>query len=429
MSPLDLLDHFDRAGSTVGFIATYDFNPEFFERRLLAKRTYGSAERIAIFMDRGRYRDLLNKGLITGGFNSRYLVVPVNRAPFVFHPKLYLALGETRTEAVIGSSNCTNAGIAYNVEICSTFSVSAERAVPSDRDAKWVIRHIFDAIREFAADAGPLRNVLEQEFVAEAEGKVPWLHRDIALSKGDVELLHSYRQPLWTQLRARLEQLRVRSIMIVAPFFDQDLALLRRLRSEWPNARMSLVAQEDYATLPVNKVTNLLAKREDVMLVAEVKLGRRLHAKAFAFDTENGTYWITGSANATTAAFDGRNTEAILWFRTRNTSDELLEHGPFNLRKIDPKTFKAGNEQEPRNEISRMGSPALDSALLEPDGTLDCQAAYVDELAETSRCASATSTKPRLLSLCRSTLIRKANLQFPLTRARSRNSVVPRFAS
>src|SRR5262245_50495292 len=150
MKPLDLLDHFDKAACTIGFIATYDFNPQFFERRLLAKRAYGSAERIVVFMVRGRYQELLNGGLSVGGFNRRYLVLPLDRAPYVFHPKLYLTLSETRTEAVIGSSNCTNAGIAYNVEICSTFSVAAEKAEPYDRDAKIVIRQMFDAMREFS---------------------------------------------------------------------------------------------------------------------------------------------------------------------------------------------------------------------------------------------------------------------------------------
>src|SRR5947209_1507967 len=103
MKPLDLLDHFDKGAGAIGFVATYEFSPQFFERRLLAKKSYGSAERIVVFMDRGRYRELLSGGLIGSEFNRRYLVVPVDRAPYVFHPKLYLVVGDGRVDAVIGS--------------------------------------------------------------------------------------------------------------------------------------------------------------------------------------------------------------------------------------------------------------------------------------------------------------------------------------
>ena len=125
MKPLDLIEHFDKGAGAFGFIATYEFDPQFFERRILAKRTFGSADRLVVFMDRGRYQELINRGLQVSGFNRRYLVVPMDRAPEVFHPKLYLALGDKRADGMIGSNNCTNAGIAYNVELCSTFSFLA----------------------------------------------------------------------------------------------------------------------------------------------------------------------------------------------------------------------------------------------------------------------------------------------------------------
>jgi hypothetical protein len=40
MKPLDPLEQFDKASSTIAFVATYEFNPQFFERRILTKRTY-----------------------------------------------------------------------------------------------------------------------------------------------------------------------------------------------------------------------------------------------------------------------------------------------------------------------------------------------------------------------------------------------------
>jgi hypothetical protein len=51
MKVLDLLDQFDKGEGAFGFIATYEFDPQFFERRVLAKRTFGSADRLVVFMD------------------------------------------------------------------------------------------------------------------------------------------------------------------------------------------------------------------------------------------------------------------------------------------------------------------------------------------------------------------------------------------
>lgn len=107
MKPLDILDFFDKGASAYAFIATYDFEPQFFERRMLAKKTFAAADRIVIFMDRSRYQELLWSGLSVSGFNRRYLVIPMERSPGVFHPKLYLALGDKRADGIVGSNNCT----------------------------------------------------------------------------------------------------------------------------------------------------------------------------------------------------------------------------------------------------------------------------------------------------------------------------------
>jgi len=374
MRPLDLLDQFDRAPSKIAFIATYEFNAQFFERRLLAKRTFGSAERVVVFMDQGRYHDLISAGLTVSGFNRRYLVVPVDRGTYVFHPKLYLALSDNRADAVIGSNNCTNAGTAYNIEICSAFSVSADKAEPSDGNARSVIRQVFDVLREFAAGSGVFRGLIEKEFLVPAEKCVPWLDPKVVLPRGDVELVHSHQRPLWAQLQKRLQELTVRKITILAPFFDSDLGFLKKLRSQWPDAPLAVIAQEHYATLPGRKLSKLLAKPKDCLFAAEIKPGRRLHAKAYAFETNKGTYWITGSANATSPAFEGRNTEAVILFRTKEGPDAILDDGPFKLKKMVPDKFIPGTEKEPRNENPRAACLALEAALLGPEGTLSLQA-------------------------------------------------------
>jgi hypothetical protein len=43
MTQLDLLDAFDLAGGRVALVATYEFDPLFFERRVLRKKGFAGA--------------------------------------------------------------------------------------------------------------------------------------------------------------------------------------------------------------------------------------------------------------------------------------------------------------------------------------------------------------------------------------------------
>jgi len=221
MTPLDLLDAFDGTTAKIALVATYEFDPLFFERHVLRKRGFAAAERILVLMDAGRYQELLSEGLPVWGFNRRYLVAPVDRHPFVFHPKLYLLIGERRVTGVVGSTNCTNAGIAFNVELCSTFS--AEWTGDTLNPAFFTLRQIFAALRGFAADAPDFKTTLQKEFFAQAEGFHPWLGEGVELeNRFPLELLNSQTHPLWPHVKQRLKNQTVRKIAVFAPFYERS---------------------------------------------------------------------------------------------------------------------------------------------------------------------------------------------------------------
>jgi hypothetical protein len=372
MKPLDLLEFFDKGASAFAFIATYEFDPQFFERRMLGRKTFASADRLVIFMDRGRYQELLRGGLLVAGFNRRYLVIPVDRKAGVFHPKLYLALGEKRADGIVGSNNCTTGGIAYNMELCSTFTARADHTDNDDLTAQSVIRQIYEAMRAYSLAAPHLREVLETQFFLPVEVRFAWLRRDTPLPKSEIELLQSHTAPLWSQLVARLESQAVRKITVISPFYDQDIELLKRLRRSWPDAALTIVAQQNYATLAGKKLSKLFAAgKKGRLMAATPKPGRRLHAKAFAFETRQGTFWLTGSPNATLAAFDGLNSEAAIWFKSKEHADALFEDEQITLEEMQPADFEAGTEQEPANEQVAY-ELRLHSAILSEQGVLEC---------------------------------------------------------
>jgi hypothetical protein len=149
------------------------------------------------------------------------------------------------------------------------------------------------------------------------------------------------------------------------------LTLLKTIKTKWPDAKLLIYAQPKYATLEGKKLAKVL-RQKDRLLAVTPPAGRRLHAKAFAFETSQETFWLTGSANATVAAMSGRNTEAVLWFSTKESIDALVQDESLTIEPLDPAKFEAGPGTEPNNQNTQAAPDlALGSVTLQKDCTLN----------------------------------------------------------
>src|SRR5688572_191084 len=106
---VDFLEFLKKSKGRFAFVATYEFDPLFFEQRILATPAFEGAS-VVVFIDNDRYHDILETGRQGQGFDRNYFVIPISRATGVFHPKLYLAIGDKKAIASVGSNNCTSAG-------------------------------------------------------------------------------------------------------------------------------------------------------------------------------------------------------------------------------------------------------------------------------------------------------------------------------
>ena len=120
MKYLDCFSLFEGDPAYIALFSTFQFDPDFFERRLLRCETLKKARRIAIFMDALQWQDLLQKDVHARWLNRRYLVVPVHRSTGVFHPKLNLILTENGGQVQCGSNNLTRSGCSSNLELINS---------------------------------------------------------------------------------------------------------------------------------------------------------------------------------------------------------------------------------------------------------------------------------------------------------------------
>ncbi len=376
MTPTDILKVFDREAGEFAFVSTYDFDPKFFESRVLSTRGFGNATAILVFMDSRRYAELLNQGIEADLFNRRYLVVPTRHAAGVFHSKLYLVLGKSSAVGLVGSSNCTSAGIAYNLELASTFSTRVDNDGTSHAASAVLVRKVYEAFRMFSEQNVAVGGFVEKQIFEKAEQAYPWLRKDAFDSKTprNVAFLNSLDGSILAQVRERLDGRVVDRISILSPFYDRDLRIVARLAREWPGAQIEIVGQPKYSRLPTSSLEGLFSSGvSGRLLAATTPPGRRLHAKALAFRTDAGTFWLMGSANATEYGLDGGNTETGLCFFATDPFEAIFKEQQVTLAEMDPEDFEPGEIEEPGEETPDPPSKDLNlrSVVLTEEGRLE----------------------------------------------------------
>jgi hypothetical protein len=382
MKELDLMDLLEQESADFAFICTYEFDPAFLERRLLRTKALQKARRIVVFMDGGRYLELINSGLPIRQLNRRYLVLPVPSAKpgGVFHPKLLLLLGAERTTLLVGSSNWTRPGLSHNLELCNVVALDEEAfASASDLAVRGeaAVRVAFGLFKRFAQATKAINPYvpLDEEFFGQAAEEYPWL---VSASRpgepsDSPQLLHTLDEGLWSQVLVRLQGQSVERLSVVSPYYDKNTSLFDRAINEWPRCVLDVTAQQYHSNLPSEGLSTWAAGNKKRLALWELaaRSGRRLHAKAIAFQTTQATYWLVGSANFTTAALDGRNVETALWFSTQKASDILLFGTDVSRQRIKPEVFIPGKDPPPESALPQPPQQLeLHSAALTEEGEL-----------------------------------------------------------
>lgn len=366
---VDFLDFLKKGRGKFAFVATYEFDPQFFERRILCAPAFDGAS-VVVFVDEDRYREILLAGRQGEGFDRNYFVIPISRERGVFHPKLYMSIGDKKALASVGSNNCTSAGTGHNFELVSTLESSSGE----ERGAEaCLISSIFRQFLQYAREAGPVSRWLEREIFDHAVADYPWLNAAHPTGAADnIEFLSSHESPLWPQVVARLGGTDIRLVTLLSPFFGKDLRIIERIRALWPAAAVRIVSQSGYSNLPVEEFVALRDRLGNIELfsASPQKAGRNMHAKALALESADCTYWLAGSANMSNAALAGGNSEACLWFSTKQTADEALQHDELTFAPLDPEKFTAAAIEEPIPAAEQPHGLKLNSLILTDEGQL-----------------------------------------------------------
>ena len=365
MKYLDFFSLFDADPADIVFFSTFQFDPDFFERRLLRCGSLQKARRIAIFMDARQWQHLLNRDVHTRWLNRRYLVVPVQRTQGVFHPKLNMVLSKNGGQIQCGSNNLTRSGCSSNLELINAipFEFNNEYA-----EAMRLASQTLAFFKRAAQDADDEASRIITSWIADAKRDHEWLSEFEQVEEGansPLQLIHTYDGPIWDRIVKSLKGYSPNHFFVVSPFYDASGEICKRLAKQWPKATVELLVQQGYTNLPVASLRKLPSfKLSEIFNATGEDASRRVHAKLLAWKSSKGDGCLTGSANFTSAAFDGRNVEAcLLMLDTKPGVDQLFDN-ELTKRPISPDDFEPGTDEPPEAEATDTPSLQIVSAVL-----------------------------------------------------------------
>lgn len=391
MKYLDFTSLFNGDPARIALFSTFQFDPNHFEKRLLRSSALSKARRIAIFLDARQWFEMLRQDVPARWLNRRYLVVPVYRPNGVFHPKLNLLLSEKAGQVQCGSNNLTRSGCSSNLELLNTVSFEMDG---EHQEEMSLARDAFQFFRRAVEDADEEIARIGREWLEETAATFPWLNEpNDPDQERQLELIHTYDGGIWQRVVDKLHESPPTSLFVLSPFHDADCGLLRRVRQQWPRCRLEFLVQQGYTNLPVAPLKRF---RSSVSLFELGKTTRRLHAKLLAWESAGGTGCLVGSANFTTAAFDGRNVECCLLLSEMDGQLKALFDRELPKRAIALDDFEPGIEEEPEAQAEELPCLRISSAVMVGDDQLRVSYSHrLDEKPQSLRLAVRTSAESR----------------------------------
>jgi hypothetical protein len=353
----------DPAG--LALFSTYQFDPDYFERRVLTSPAVQKARRIIVYMDERQWLSLLLQDYPARLVNRRYLLVPVRRPNGVFHPKLSMLITTHSARVLCGSNNLTRAGCSSNLEILNSFDVHADGKNGSDCS---LAVEAFAFFRRACNEVEDSVRSLAREWLDDVAASAPWIaSTQVVKDDRRFRLVHTYDGSIWGRVCDRLEKDPPKRFMVVSPFFDRDVEMVCRVAKRWPKCRIELVVQQNTTTLNVARLSKLQGR---ISLSELSSAGRRLHAKIIAWQSSSGAGCLAGSANFTTAALDARNVEACMLIENADSELEALFDRNLQKRTIAFDEFEPGTDNEPEAGADNLFDLRLNAAVLGVDGQL-----------------------------------------------------------
>ena len=229
-----------------------------------------------------------------------------------FHPKLIFLAGPDTVLLLVGSGNLTTSGHGKNLEVWNAIYVNSQ----DDTKYGFVIQ-AWNYMKQLHTDLGDsanskLKSIEENCFLLakgdEAEATIFNLDAQNQIS------FHTNQSEssLFSQVSDIVGNDKIERITIMCPFHDSEGKFIQELNNRYKPEQIDVLVQADFGALPL-KMKNQSNVRffEWSEVMQEKQRQSYFHAKNIIFEGKAKNYLISGSANASIAAFGTMTIPAI----------------------------------------------------------------------------------------------------------------------
>lgn len=314
---MKLYERFGERGYHTSIITSFGVDFDAYENVVLSRLKGAGCHNNILLCDGALLTQCLAESSSLPRFAGRLYTANGAKAAGVFHPKLFVQLGRNGGRIIVSSANVTATGLAGNLELASEFACGTEDSGEQRLIAQawaYALRHC-DRTGQ-ALDAQ----------IAWAEARTPWLRRavqtreSVTLEDGTTAALLTTGEKtgIGEQFVANVSDTPVTRLVVVSPYWDEDLKALGYIAKTLSPAKTDLLIDSDAGLFPVTALKRLKGVR--LFDREEFRKGRFLHAKVLIVQTRKADHVLSGSANCTLAAlgtkgFAGENEEVCTYQR------------------------------------------------------------------------------------------------------------------
>ena len=332
-------------------LGTYNFEPEFFEGKILPVLRTKDAESIIVLTDKKEYRNRQSEMKEAG---TEYYIEDCNVSK-IFHPKFLLAVWSEGIKIIIGSANLTKNGWFDNGEIISTLTYFFSE--PDTKKEK-----IISDFRDFLTmimEKNILKSIKHKSVITKVIEKLPQSKDN---TNSEIKLVSNIEKPILEQIQEIIDE-PISSVMISAPFFNNEGSVLEFfVKNDCKNFEI-FIQPNNVIEFPKEKIEKLSSNGISFKL-NKIKFkeneSRFIHAKIMIIKTRSNVFCVYGSANPTfsgmLSTFEKGNLELSVINRNSNLGyfDKLIKNESMIIENIGVENIperEIPNEKESENNI------------------------------------------------------------------------------
>ena len=414
---------------------TFSVNLYYFEQQVLPLLGSKGIHYISVLADSNMLNDQLNAFSILSQKRKRNYALYGMQSDGAFHPKIILLAGESSLLLLIGSGNLTSSGHGKNLEVWNAVYVD------NSYDSKLgLIMQAWNYLKNLHIDLGAaaihkIKSIEENCSLLTNGNKVIIQDSYTINPTTSISFLAgSGNNSIYTQLSDLINREQFDRITIMSPYYDTAGKLIHSLNKRFKPSAINIIVQENFGNVPMDikpAVNMHFYDWEDVQS-AEIKQSF-FHAKNIIFEGKNQNYLLSGSANASLAAFGSDdismvNHEACILYKSKtinfiklldinlkskrikitdfdNTSDSIENQKPGNQKIIFIKSIERNYDNVTIYISSKKKIIAATVCLFNTKGDLQLEAG-IDIEKETTSFQIAI---PNDLSLMYGEIINKTN--------------------